>query len=87
MDLDLSDVELSFATNLKTRRRRKELAAGIMPRGRHAPHIDSAVSKWIVSLLVKAFPRERKTHDTEVKNTDLNIEPLGKEGAAINRIP
>jgi hypothetical protein len=86
MDVDLSDVKLSFAANLKTLRRRKELSVVIRPGGRHEPHIDSAVSEWIVPLLVKEFLRERKTHDTEVKTADLNIEPLGKEDAASNRI-
>jgi hypothetical protein len=86
MDVGLNDVELSFVANLKTLRRTNELSVVIRPRGRHAPQIDSAVSEWIVPLLVKEFLRERKTHDTEVKTADLNIEPLGKEGAAINRI-
>jgi hypothetical protein len=87
MDLDSSDVELKLAANLETPQRTNELLVLGKPRGRHTPHIDSAVTEWIVPLLVKEFLRERKTYDTEVKTADLNIEPLGKEGAAINRIP
>jgi hypothetical protein len=86
MDLELSDIELILAANPKTLRRTNELSVVIRPRGPHAPQIDSAVSEWIVPLLVREFLRERKTHDTEVKTADLNNEPLGKEGAAINRI-
>ena len=69
-------------------RRRQELSVVIPPSGRDAPSIDSAVKEWIVPLLVKEFLREQEARsaETEVKPDDPTTEPLGKEGAAINRI-